>query len=308
VAANRAENPGIVLAGAAPRRFPALLMLGIFGQLAGYFVAYYRARRRVMPHAVQPTSVRQADLAPRPLALPGGWILQLGPFVVIAAVAVYLRQHWAEIPARFPIHWGMDGQPNGWATRSAAGVYGPLLTALALCGLMVLLAYATGHWSRRIQVTGPSAEHESHFRRAVLSILLATEYLLALIFAWTAVLPLTAGPAGPRGASVILLLVLAFTVSVTAIMIHTGQGGTRLSGGSAEAASVGSGVQAVGDRTLDRYWKAGIFYVNPDDPALIVEKRFGIGYTVNFGRPASWVILGLIILVPLLVAFLAKSA
>jgi Family of unknown function (DUF5808) len=44
------------------------------------------------------------------------------------------------------------------------------------------------------------------------------------------------------------------------------------------------------DRTPDRCWKAGIFYVNPADPALFVEKRHGIGYTLNFGNPWSWVV------------------
>ena len=42
-------------------------------------------------------------------------------------------------------------------------------------------------------------------------------------------------------------------------------------------------------------WK-GIFYFNPDDPALLVPKRFGIGYTLNFGNPWSWVVLALILL------------
>ena len=40
----------------------------------------------------------------------------------------------------------------------------------------------------------------------------------------------------------------------------------------------------------DKYWKLGIFYVNPDDPSLFVPDRFGVGWTNNFGRPASWVI------------------
>jgi uncharacterized membrane protein len=42
----------------------------------------------------------------------------------------------------------------------------------------------------------------------------------------------------------------------------------------------------------DRSWKLGQFYFNPADPALFVEKRFGIGYTCNFGRPAAWVLIG----------------
>jgi uncharacterized membrane protein len=37
-------------------------------------------------------------------------------------------------------------------------------------------------------------------------------------------------------------------------------------------------------------WR-GIFYWNPADRALIVPKRFGIGYTLNFANPWSWVVL-----------------
>lgn len=37
-------------------------------------------------------------------------------------------------------------------------------------------------------------------------------------------------------------------------------------------------------------WKLGIFYVNPDDPRLIVRQRTGLGWTLNMARPAAWVI------------------
>ena len=50
-----------------------------------------------------------------------------------------------------------------------------------------------------------------------------------------------------------------------------------------------------GRRPPDEAWK-GIFYSNPDDPALFVPKRFGIGYTFNFGNPWSWAVLALIFL------------
>jgi len=38
-------------------------------------------------------------------------------------------------------------------------------------------------------------------------------------------------------------------------------------------------------RDDDRYWYAGLFYNNPDDPAVFVPKRFGVGWTINFGHP-----------------------
>ena len=36
-----------------------------------------------------------------------------------------------------------------------------------------------------------------------------------------------------------------------------------------------------------------------DDSAVVVEKRFGLGYTLNFARPATWVILLLLLMGPL---------
>jgi uncharacterized membrane protein len=63
-------------------------------------------------------------------------------------------------------------------------------------------------------------------------------------------------------------------------------------------------VSAVGhsmdDRTSDESWLWGMFYHNPNDPALFVEKRTGPGYTVNFGQARAWLMLaGFLILIVL---------
>lgn len=56
-------------------------------------------------------------------------------------------------------------------------------------------------------------------------------------------------------------------------------------------------------RNDDRYWNAGVFYNNPDDPALFVPKRFGLGWTLNFGHPQSrLVMIGALLLLLLLMA------
>lgn len=41
----------------------------------------------------------------------------------------------------------------------------------------------------------------------------------------------------------------------------------------------------------DAKWVLGMFYYNPSDPSTFVEKRTGIGYTLNFARPGGWVLL-----------------
>ncbi|TCL64720.1 hypothetical protein EDC14_101818 [Hydrogenispora ethanolica] len=82
------------------------------------------------------------------------------------------------------------------------------------------------------------------------------------------------------------------------LAIGTGQSGSRIRMGYAKSA-------ARLNRDDDRYWKWGIFYYNPDDPAWFVEKRFGIGWTSNFAQPASWMLLvGLLFILPLLMKFI----
>jgi uncharacterized membrane protein len=51
------------------------------------------------------------------------------------------------------------------------------------------------------------------------------------------------------------------------------------------------------ERTPEECWKGGIFYYNPDDPALFVQKRLGFGYTFNFANVWSWALVASLVLV-----------
>ena len=42
----------------------------------------------------------------------------------------------------------------------------------------------------------------------------------------------------------------------------------------------------------DKYWLLGsMFYNNPEDPAIFVGKRVGVGFTINIGRPLGKIIM-----------------
>lgn len=51
-------------------------------------------------------------------------------------------------------------------------------------------------------------------------------------------------------------------------------------------------------------WKWGVFYWNREDPRVLVPKRYGWGWTFNFARPSSWVLLGVVLSPILTVAVL----
>jgi hypothetical protein len=40
----------------------------------------------------------------------------------------------------------------------------------------------------------------------------------------------------------------------------------------------------------DQFWRCGLFYCNPSDPAIFIQKRSGPGYTVNFANFLSWLL------------------
>ncbi len=195
--------------------------------------------------------------------------LEILPFAILAGVALLLAGSWDAVPARFPIHWGLDGVPNGWASRSAAGVYGPLALGALLCGVVLAV--------RAVRPRKLSEPHARYQRR----VLLATEYVLSVTFATTGLLPLLGRP-GPVLAVALgsagLLIAYAVAGAVRLARTHPPPAGGR------------------------EHWKWGLFYVNPDDPALFVPKRFGVGWTLNFGRRAAWLALVLLLAVPLAVA------
>lgn len=55
----------------------------------------------------------------------------------------------------------------------------------------------------------------------------------------------------------------------------------------------------------NQHWIGGVFYYNPGDPAIFVEKRIGIGFTLNMARPISWVLMGLTLVLILGIVLLA---
>jgi uncharacterized membrane protein len=246
--------------------------------LAG-FIAFYRARNRVLPYAAQPTMIREAELHQDKRIIPGGWIAASGPFVLLASCAGYLWIHGST-----PVHL---------LVGYFLGITG--ITA-NLTGLTVLL-YGLAHWVRPVYSGGPERARELQFRRTVAAIILGAEYYMVIQSSWLILVPRHHDLIGLG----LLPLAFVFTLVVVLVLARLGQGGSRLA--AAEKSSTTSAVP-VGDRTPDRYWKLGVFYFNPDDSAIVVEKRFGLGYSLNFARPTTWGIMALLLITPL-VAILA---
>jgi uncharacterized membrane protein len=258
--------------------------LSIFLTVSVWLAAFFAARTSTRPYAMKPTTVREVSLATTDHErFRGGLPLALGPGLILAAKAIWVHLHWNDIPSRIPVHWGLNG-PDRWVDRTPLAVYGFIAMIAAVSLMMSLAGYATMYASRRVAATGPAAEIERKYRTAGFAGLLALAYVLAIVAP-----PIEGAiPEVPFAPAIIIVTSLAMVVT----LMYYGQGGTRLS--YAHTSVVND--PPVGDRTADDRWKWGVFYYNPDDPAFLVEKRFGLGWTWNFGHRLSWLLIPVLVL------------
>jgi len=249
--------------------------------LAAVSIAYWRNFRVVhMRYGITRPEVRQASLSPAAAQANLRVGLIAPPFIALGLTALYLRLHWSEIPERFPVHWGADGQPNGWAIRDAHGVYGPLLMGIAMSVLVLVMAWVIARLSRNTVMRSVTVRS--------LEVLL---YPLTLTFIVIGLLPLMR-PANP--AAIVLLTIIPMLLTVVGVMYWSYR---KISVPAPET-------DVSPEPQRDAYWKAGMFYYNPNDPAIFVAKRVGIGYTINLGNKISWLVITGLLLIPLVIALL----
>lgn len=209
--------------------------------------------------------IRQAELsvpASGESFRPWLWVL---PFLALALTAVYLHAHWSQLPASFPVHWGPEGQPNRWASRDWQGVYGPLMMGAGMNVFLLGLAWLFARLSRKTVM-----------RRVTVRMTELLLYPVTFTFILVALLPLVRLPLwlGPA----------VMAVSIAAVLYW-----------SYRQISAPASADAVPEPQSDSYWKAGIFYFNPNDPAIFVAKRVGIGYTMNFANKWAWIFVVVVI-------------
>jgi len=120
-------------------------------------------------------------------------------------------------------------------------------------------------------------------RAATLKVLLAGEYFAALICCGVLAASVTSG----RLLKPVLWFAFAAVVGLIVFAARSGRGIPREPERNPAA------------------WRAGVFYVDRNDPALFVPKRRGFGYTFNFGHPAAIVLTVATLVVPLAIALAA---
>jgi uncharacterized membrane protein len=251
-----------------------------------YLLAWRAARALAVSAPVSAAPITSAELRPRRYAdyIPLVW--EALPLALIALTASYLAITYAAAPAIIPTHFDAAGNPNAYSTKTIGSYFLLVWTQLFLYILITFLSALTvGAKSQ------PTAADET-FRRRMLRYLFGLKTLMIALMGALGIAVAQSAVSGHANINWALWVTLGVVVVVLGgavwIGVTTGQGGSRLAGNG----------QNTTDRLNDRYWKLGGIYANPNDPAIFVERRFGLGWTINFGNPRALLVLLVILVLP----------
>jgi uncharacterized membrane protein len=253
-----------------------MLMSGVPLMLAGALVLWVHEHNLLKPHAAAVAVVRSAELVSRRSSITPIYAAAAA-LLPLVAEAFWLRLHWSEIPARWPQHWDAAGNVNGWGHRGG-GVFAPLIMGgmilLLITGISAFLRSAPGTQTRqRSRAQAPLA---------------ALAWLLAAMFCFVGLLPF-ARNLSPATIAMVVVVNLVATFGVVIWLLWR----TAMMQGAVPA-------NEPYDGTPDAAWRVGgLVYFNPADAAVLVPKRFGWGWTLNFGRPTAWIYIGVVLMVAL---------
>ncbi len=228
--------------------------------------------------------------------------------VIVLAVATAVDVAlYPILPDPIPVHFNAVGDPNGWAAKSVWSVLGGLMIGAAVVVLLTVLSIVAARYSARTQAddSAEQAALRSEVQRSMLTSLLSRlSFVIALgisaIELTQRLLPGMKWATAVSGIGLVALVMVVIISTVTRARVQVRPANVR----DPRRARP----DAVDD---DQHWKGGLFYVNRDDPALVVPRRFGLGWTMNLGRPggiAAAILLLLVIAGAVTAAILATHA
>jgi len=287
----------VVLTGLAIQFGILFLSMGLYL----YFHAKTIRLKQINEWGLHLKQVRIADLAIRTKdeMLPS--FLYALPMIITIGLIAYTATQYNNMPSMIPTHWGPSGQADAFSPKTPFSVIALLLILLIMQGMMLGINVFTKRSGIKLNATKrkTSQVQQLSFRKYTSWLLFMTSVLMTVLFGF---LQLTTIHEGLGSTALMLALPLGFlliTLIATAVYaFKVGQSGSRINV-EIEDTSI-TGITDIDD---DKYWKAGVFYVNKDDSSIFVEKRFGVGWTINFANPIGYVILVAPLLLILAITF-----
>ncbi|NFS37424.1 DUF1648 domain-containing protein [Clostridium botulinum] len=229
--------------------------------------------------------------------------------ILIILITIFMNiKAYPNLPNKVATHWDFNGNVNGYQNKSTFLIYQMPLMELFITSIFFLCYKIIGWSKKQISAVNPeeSKTRNKLFRR-ILSIYMTFSAIAMTIF--LSIINFQIMKVIDINDKYMMYFSLIFTLSIIMATIllgvKVGQGGSNL-----KLNYKNDNKNNFINKDDDYHWILGnTIYYNKEDPSLFIEKRFGIGWTINAGRPLGLIIyisLILIIIVSIIASFFAK--
>nr|WP_106781152.1 DUF5808 domain-containing protein [Lysinibacillus timonensis] len=226
------------------------------------------------------------------------WYAYIFPMFVTVGLIIYTVMNYEILPNEIPTHWGPTGEPDAFTEKTPFTAI-QLPVFLLLLHLMFLgIHIATKKSGIKLSATNAIASKRRQLGMRKYSSWFMFLVVLTITIMFTFFQLTTIHPNLFIGS--ILKLIIPFGALVI-ILIGTILFSIKVGRSDKDIPSNVEG--NITDIDEDRFWKGGLWYFNKNDPSIFVEKRFGVGWTINFANPVGYFILILPILIILFISF-----
>jgi uncharacterized membrane protein len=241
--------------------------------------------------------VKVSDLSARSQDEMLPWYVFLLPMIITVGVIGYTIFQYDLLPEQIPTHWGINGEADAFTEKTPMSAILMPLTLLTMQVMYLGINIGKNKSGIRLSATGTIASRTRQLtlRKYSSWLMFGVSLLLTVLFSFfqlTTIHPdLFEGTVMVATPIIFLVIVLAGTI-VFAVKV-----------GRSDKHAIGEVNEEITDYDDDSHWKGGLFYFNRNDPSIFVEKRFGVGWTLNFGNPIGFII----VFVPLVVVIVLST-
>ncbi|MBE1554828.1 DUF1648 domain-containing protein [Sporosarcina limicola] len=211
------------------------------------------------------------------------------PIIITLALITYTYMNYDTIPDVFPTHWGITGEPDAWSEKSILSV---IMLPIVLLGIQVMMlcmsvAMKGSRMKLNVNKKAQSAKRVLDMRKYSSWYFALISYSVTILFVFLHHMTMLRQDMDITYFWIMLVCSIGVTLGGAILFMMK----TR----NIQENFTEQVQSNVTDIDEDQYWKAGIFYFNENDPSILVEKRSGVGWTLNFGNKWSY----LIVFIPL---------
>jgi Predicted membrane protein len=232
------------------------------------------------------------------------WWYALSALIIIAVAALSLVKY-PSLPAQIVTHWGLDMKPDAWADKNFWTVLMMPITALIMVVVLMLGNIMIYRMKLQVSAEHPAISYAQHriYRRMMSEALGILTLAMTVFFGLLQLMTIDIlAPTKTMMIGSTIIMILASCIPFTYVYFKAGQGGCKLhpviNAEDVKGNTISYQKSAKFNRGDDKFWKLGMFYYNEDDPAMLVEDRFGTNSGFNYAKAASKVVTaGLIIMI-----------